>query len=291
MPSGLFLGCEFFKGHGLGNDYLVFREGTSWKAATSAIRSVCDRTTGVGADGIVVLLGAGGTPVEPFRLRMFNPDGSEFERSGNGLRILGAFLFLQGWVREDEFKVEVGGDEVVLRIEGHLPDGQLDVSAQMGLTRHGPDAIELDPSALGSDGCLDLGAAGRVPIVPVSVGNPHAVVFGEELSDRRLAEIGPKLATHRAIVSGTNVQLARVESDALISALIWERGVGVTASSGTSACAVASAAVYSGAVQPGEIEIRMPGGSMWVCVGSDLSVTLRGPVQPVYSGSLAPGFL
>jgi len=291
MAEGLVAGAKFFKAHGLGNDYLVFREGVSWSVDAESIRSVCERTTGVGADGIVVLLGEDERPLEPFRLRMFNPDGSEFERSGNGLRILGAFLSVHGWVGDNSFRVQVGGDEVVLRMEGALPGGLLDVSVEMGLTRHGPGAIGLQSSALEADGSLTLESAGRVPIVPVSVGNPHAVVFGEEMSDERLAQIGPELATHKAFAAGTNVQLAEVVSDGLIRALIWERGVGVTTSSGTSSCAVASAAVFSGAVPPGEIEVRMPGGSMWVTVDRDFSVTLRGPVQPVCFGRLDAGFL
>lgn len=280
---------EIFKGHGLGNDYLVFREGPGWEVSPGAIRAVCDRNTGVGADGLVVLLGEGDVPLEPFRLRMFNPDGSEFERSGNGLRIFGAYLATHGWVGSEPFRVQVGGDDLVIRIEGNLPGGRLDVSVQMGATRHGPEAAGLDPAALNEKGMLDLGVLGRVDIRAVSVGNPHCVLFGEGSSDARLMEIGPVLATHSAFAAGTNVQLARVETDSLIHVLIWERGVGVTASSGTSACAVAAAAVFDGAVPPGEIEIRMPGGSMWVTVGRDFSVTLRGPVRPVFSGRLSPG--
>jgi diaminopimelate epimerase len=290
MAACLSLGREFFKGHGLGNDYLVFREGSAWDATGEAIRTVCDRTRGVGSDGIVILLGEGDSPGEPYLLRMFNPDGSEFERSGNGLRIFGAYLAAQGWVGEAPFRVQVGGDEVVIRIGERLAGGSLDVSVQMGQTRHGPEAVELDPSALDEKGLLDLGSVGRIPILPVSVGNPHAVVFGEEMSDDRLAQVGPALTTHPGFAAGTNVQLAQVQSDTLIHALIWERGVGVTASSGTSSCAVAAAAVFSGAVPPGEIEICMPGGSMWVTVDPELSVTLRGPVQPVFCGNLEPGF-
>jgi diaminopimelate epimerase len=285
------LGRRYFKAHGLGNDYLVFREGSDWAAEPPAIRGVCERRTGVGSDGIVVLLGREEQSAAPFRLRMFNPDGSEFERSGNGLRILAAFLDERNWVGSDPFSVQVGGGEVVMRIDERRAHGTVDVSVEMGRTRHGAAAIGLDAGALDGDGRLDLGVAGLVTVHPVSVGNPHVVVFDERLDDDRLGAVGPPVSTHPAIARGTNVQLARVLSDTTVEARIWERGVGVTAASGTSACAVAAAAVHTGRVPPGEIEVRMPGGSLSVWVDAELRVTLRGPVQIVCEGRLDAGYL
>ncbi|HET9948797.1 MAG TPA: hypothetical protein VFQ22_07735, partial [Longimicrobiales bacterium] len=100
------LSASFYKAHGLGNDYLVFEEGDAWRASPAAVRAVCHRHTGVGGDGIVALLA--GRSGEAFRLRMFNPDGSEFERSGNGLRVLAAYLAGRLRVRSP-YRVEVGG--------------------------------------------------------------------------------------------------------------------------------------------------------------------------------------
>ena len=286
MDASLTIGREFFKGHGLGNDYLVFREGDAVPVADRSVVRICDRWRGVGSDGIVVLLGTDRRPAEPFRLRMFNPDGSEFERSGNGLRVFGAFLAARGWVHGDPFRVRVGGDEVVLRIEEKLGDGAWDVSVRMGPTRHGPDAVAFDAGCLDEAGRLELEGIGPVAFRAVSVGNPHAVVFTEEPTEEALRRIGPALTGHAGFRHGTNVQLARVESDTRVRALIWERGVGETSSSGTSACAVAAAAVHEGRMPPGTIEVAMAGGSLWVEVSEMLEVVLRGPVQAVCTGRL-----
>ncbi len=166
----------FFKGHGLGNDYLVFEVGNDWVLDTEGITAVCDRWRGPGSDGIVLLLDR---TSRPFPLRMFNPDGSEFERSGNGLRILAAYLAREGLVGGGPFDVSVGGDTVELHVLGPPQRGLHNVSAEMGRAGHGPDAVGLDPDALDSDQRLDLGGSGSPVVYPVSIGNPHAVVFSE----------------------------------------------------------------------------------------------------------------
>jgi len=326
------VGARFYKGHGLGNDYLVVEEvgggaagsGTSpeavWTALPEAVRRVCHPHEGVGSDGIVVLLapegeGAGhGGSRAPFGLRMFNPDGSEFERSGNGLRILASHLHRTGRVEAGRpFRVTVGGDTLAMTVHGATEDGAFDVSLEMGRARTGPEAVALDPDA-----------APSLPVTLVSVGNPHCVVFPEELGDadgagaasgevvathetadldapaldrRTLDRLGPFLAEHPAFRHGTNVQLARVESPgsspegaAVVRALVWERGVGHTTASGTSACAVAVAAVTSGRANPGRVEVLMEGGPLRVDVSPELDVVLRGPVREVMEGRLAPGF-
>jgi diaminopimelate epimerase len=141
------------------------------------------------------------------------------------------------------------------------------------------------------EGRIDLGTAGKPLLNLVSVGNPHAVVFPDVWQPETMAEMGPLIATHSAFERGTNVQLARVLGEGLVEAIIWERGVGPTSASGTSACAVAVATVESGRANPGVFEVRMEGGSVEVSVSAELAVTLRGPVQEVYKGSLTRGFL
>ena len=226
----------FFKGHGLGNDYLVFEAGDDWALDAEGITAVCDRWQGPGSDGIVLLLDR---TSRPFPLRMFNPDGSEFERSGNGLRILAAYLAREGLVGGGPFDVSVGGDTVELHVLGPPERGLYNVSAEMGRAGHGPDAVGLDPDALDPDQRLDLGECGSPIVYPVS---------------------------------------------------IWERGVGPTSASGTSACAVAAAAVKSGRVEPDQFEVRMEGGSLEVSVTAEMEITLTGPVQEVATGSLTAGF-
>ena len=281
----------WYKAHGLGNDYLVFEAGDGWRADPEAVGRVCDRWAGVGGDGIVVVLAK---PIgKPLPLRMFNPDGSEFERSGNGLRVLASYLHHKTLVREEPFEVEVGGDRIRMQVHARDAAGRYDIEAEMGRAAVGEEAVALGRGAL-VDGRLALDGAASVPLVPVSVGNPHAVVFDDELGDpfdaATLARLGPALATHRAFAHGTNVQLVHARPPRAIDILIWERGVGPTTASGTCACASAVAAVSTGRVEPGDVEVRMQGGSFRVRVSPDLDVVLRGPIQEVTTGELTDGF-
>jgi diaminopimelate epimerase len=295
-----------YRAHGLGNDYLVAAEGDAWPMDPGPVRAVCDRLQGVGADGIVAVLAPNGSG--PVRLRMFNPDGSEFERSGNGLRIAASWLQRTGRVPAGApFAVEVGGEVVEMEVHDRTGSGLYDISAAMGRARTGPAVVELDAEALaadaplGADGWLETDATGPLPVHLVWVGNPHCVVFvgalGDEtspprcFSDAALHRMGPGLATHPAFAYGCNVQLARMDPDGDVDIRIWERGVGPTRASGTSSCAVAVAAVASGRRAPGDVTVRMPGGSLRVRVTPELDVTLRGPVQEVCDLELAEGFV
>ena len=298
MDHALSLGSRFFKGHGHGNDYLVFEEGDDWSVTAETIRVICHRHRGVGGDGIVALLSGGGSggPPEgqgeesrpsPFRLRMFNPDGSEFERSGNGLRVFGAYLFSRGAVGAGgSFPVEVGGEPLEMEVLGEGPGGYLNVAVEMGKARFGIDAVGGDPRAFGAGGTLKGPDGSSLELRCVSMGNPHCVVIREELREDQLLELGPFLTANQAFPSGINVQLARVLGPSEVEILIWERGVGRTASSGTSACAVASACVRDGRLQPGRIRVEMEGGSFTVSVSPEMDVRLEGPVQPLFTGKL-----
>lgn len=298
MDHGLSLSRTFFKAHGHGNDYLVFEEGEGWRVTPDSVRTVCDRHRGVGSDGIVVLLAdevaqshrpgpARSRPRGPFRLRMFNPDGSEFERSGNGLRILGAYLHSTGRVAvQDPFPVEVGGDVVELAILREEPAGVLQISAEMGAAAFGlPGAGDAAGATIPRPGGPDL------RVHRVSVGNPHCVVFREKLLPEELLELGPFLSAHPSFPRGTNVQLARLVGDRRVDILIWERGVGRTSSSGTSACAVAAASVREGRLSPGRVTVGMEGGSFSVVVSPNMSIRLEGPVEILCTGELSEGFL
>jgi diaminopimelate epimerase len=296
MDHALSLSRRFFKGHGHGNDYLVFEEGCGWPVSAETVQRICHRWRGPGGDGIVALL-AGEGPFrqrrgeDPFRLRMFNPDGSEFERSGNGLRVLGAYLFGRGRVREGEpFPVEVGGETVEMEILGREPGGLVNVAVEMGRARFGMAAVGGDPQGLRSGRYLDGPSGEELDIQPVSVGNPHCVSFRDALSQEDLFRLGPFLTRHPVFPRGANVQLARVVGKAEVEILIWERGVGRTSSSGTSACAVAAACVERGFLTPGRIRVTMEGGDFAVTVSAGREVRLEGPVRPILEGELTPEF-
>lgn len=281
------LSAFFYKAHGLGNDYLVFEEGEDWRATPDGVGRVCDPHRGVGSDGIVALLAdrSGGI----YRLRMFNPDGSEFERSGNGLRVLASYL-ARDPETGTEYRVEVGGERVRMRVHGSGDAGH-DISVEMGQARVGPDAVRLDAGALTDEGRLPGPQGELLHVVPVSVGNPHLVTIVDDPTEVLLHRLGPFLVGHPALENGANVQLARVTGDGTCRALVWERGVGPTSASGTSACAVAVALVSGGRLRPGPVRVEMPGGVMTVTVSPDLEVVLRAPVEEVCTGVLTRPFL
>ncbi|MFH1764442.1 MAG: diaminopimelate epimerase [Gemmatimonadota bacterium] len=303
MKQPLTLGSSFFKGHGHGNDYLVFEQGDAWHVTAETVQAICHRHRGVGGDGIVAFLSKEASEGRqegrreessppPFRLRMFNPDGSEFERSGNGLRVFGAYLFSKGAVEARRgFPVEVGGEVVGMDILGEEPGGLLNVAVEMGIARFGIDAVGGRREAFGVDSTLDGPDGSPLELHLVSMGNPHCVVVRDELREEDLLELGPFLTANRAFAAGTNVQLAQVRGAGEVQILIWERGVGRTASSGTSACAVASACVRGGLLQAGRIQVGMEGGSFTVQVSQQMTVRLEGPVQPLLTGELTEEFL
>jgi diaminopimelate epimerase len=225
-----------------------------------------------------------------YALRMFNPDGSEFERSGNGLRILASHLARTGRVDDRPFQVRVGGDVVRLTVHGRSGPAY-DVSADMGRARVGPEAVALALGALDGEGRLAGPDGEPLDVTPVSVGNPHLVVHTSAATEELLLRVGPFLATHPQLGRGANVQVAQLEGPRACRALIWERGVGRTTASGTSSCAVAVAMVWRRLIAPGPVLIRMEGGELAVDVSATLDVVLRGPVQEVCEGRLTPAFV
>ena len=268
---------HFAKGEALGNDYLVVRaEDVSAPAAGRALsveacRDICSRHRGAGSDGVLVVWPQN----EPIRLRIYNPDGSEAEKSGNGLRIAGAWLYGNGYVRIDEpFDVELATDTVSMTVHAERA-GECDVSVEMGrATFLSPEAGE----TLDVDGTA-------VQVHAVSLGNPHCVVVEEALDRSRLVRLGPLLEWHPRFPAGTNVQFAAARDRTSVDILIHERGVGETSASGSSSCAVAAVARRLGLVEGPEVTVRMPGGTLSVRVDDDYALHLRGPARIVYEGT------
>jgi len=288
------VGRDFYRAHGLGNDYLVFEAGEGFPLTREAVRRICRRGEGEGSDGIVVLLDQ--APADGvFPLRMFNPDGSGFERSGNGLRVLATWLRHEGLVGEEPFRVRSGGAEIPMQIHPGSPPGVHDVSVEMGRARVGEGSLPMDRSRLDERGRAVEPDLGPVTFTPVWVGNPHAVVFADPgrwtTVEAGSSRVGPFLTRHPAFPAGVNVQVAEVTGPAQLRIGIWERGVGATPASGTSSCAAAVAAVHAGRLDPGAVEVSMKGGVLQVVVTPELDVTLRGPVAEVATGRLTRGFV
>ncbi|HEX2055814.1 MAG TPA: diaminopimelate epimerase [Nitrospiraceae bacterium] len=281
----------FFRGHGLGNDYLVMDpKELTFKLTPTAIRTICDRNWGLGSDGILALAP---TKKADFGLRIFNPDGSEAEKSGNGLRIFARYLHATRKTARTAFTVETKGGIVSIQLHLDRHKDAAAVTVEMGRARFVPDAL---PCTLAVDELIrqPIEAAGRkLEFTGVSVGNPHCVLFkqaGKSWSRADLLALGPALETHPLFPKRTNVQLAVPTGPQEIFILIWERGAGETQASGSSSCAAASAAVRLGLVRS-PVAVRMPGGTLDIEVAADYGLTMKGPVAEVARGTLSPSFI
>jgi diaminopimelate epimerase len=279
----------FAKGHGLGNDYLVIDDADlkGLTLSVAAIVKICDRNWGVGSDGILLL---GKSRRANFALRIFNPDGSEAEKSGNGLRIFAKYLWDHGHAKDPTFTVETKGGLVECHCT--VRDGRVNfVTVEMGratfrsreIPMTGPDRDTVDLPLRLADGT-------SVTATAVSVGNPHCVVFGERPNEADTRRLGPLLETHDAFPNRTNVQFARSLGRDAIEIRIWERGAGYTLASGSSSCGAAAAAVRTRRCDHGRITVKMPGGELAVHVRPDWSLQLEGPVEEVCTGTLTREF-
>ena len=273
---------RFEKWQALGNDYVILeKEGLPWDLTPSRVRRICDPHFGVGSDG-VLLLSPSEDPEFVAELRIFNPDGSEAELSGNGAREAILYLRRHGWTDEDEFAIRTVAGPIRPTITGELT-----CAVEMGKAA---TASKDFPSG-GEDGTGKLESAGREwEFQHVSVGNPQCaiVVAAEELDELDLGEIGPGIEGHELFPNRTNVSFLAIDGSR-VRARIFERGVGETLSSGTGASGAAVTAFLRGAASP--IVVELEGGELEVEIGEDLAVRLTGWAEPVYAGELSPELL
>ncbi len=269
---------KFEKWQALGNDYLIFeRERLPWELSATRIEWLCDQHFGVGADGIL-LLAPSEDPELVAELRIFNPDGSEAELSGNGAREAILYLRRHGWTDQDEFAISTVAGPIRPTITGELT-----CSVDMG---RATTASKDFPSG-GEDGRGTLEAAGRSwEFQHVSIGNPQcAIVVGAELDALDLGAIGPDIEGHSLFPNRTNVSFLAIDGSR-VRARIFERGVGETLSSGTGASGAAVTAFLRGSASP--IVVELEGGELQVEVSEDLGVRLDGWAEPVFAGELSP---
>jgi diaminopimelate epimerase len=265
---------HYVKSHGLGNDYIVIDPAkVPLRLTPEAVRLICDRHLGVGSDGILEVTASGGAD---FGVRIFNPDGSIAEKSGNGIRIFAKYLREHGYTAEDRFTIDTAGGRVAVQLA--LRDGRVtEVTADMGRVTFGAiDSVEVNGT--------------RLAVTSLSIGNPHCVVIVEDLAKIDPRRLGPLIERHAAFPARTNVQFAQVRSRTEVAIEIWERGAGYTLASGTSSCAVAAAAHRKGLVDR-VVSLWMPGGMLEVTVGEGYAMRLRGPVEEVTSGVFSADLL
>jgi diaminopimelate epimerase len=267
---------ELFKYQALGNDYLVFDLPGPLDVVVDMVPELCDRHRGLGSDGLLAF-----DPVT-MTVRIFNPDRSESQKSGNGLRIAAAHAVLQHGA-PDSFELRTVDRANAVRIlSRHHAEvtSEVDIGRPSFRARDLPAAFPGEPDQVGLDT-----PAGRVEAVLVSVGNPHCVVFGQPVTRERCLEIGPHLEIHPAFPERTNVQLCEVVNETRVRAEIWERGAGYTLASGTSASAVAAACMRRGLVGP-EVTVEMPGGDLSVRRESSGNLVQAGPARRVYRAAV-----
>ncbi len=282
---------SFFKGHGLGNDYIALDpRRLTFRVTAKTIRAICDRNWGVGSDGILALVPS---QKADFGLRIFNPDGSEAEKSGNGLRIFGCFLYATNRTRRRSFSVETKGGIAKVELAFDRKGRVNGATVEMGRASFQPGDL---PCTIKAPELIlqPIKAVGQsLRFTGVSVGNPHCVVFkdaGGTWTRDDLLRMGPELETHPTFPRRTNVQLAVPAGPHAVSILIWERGAGETQASGSSACAVASAGVRLGFVKS-PVRVFAPGGRLDVTVDARYHLTMKGPVTEVYQGRFSEAFL
>jgi diaminopimelate epimerase len=266
---------RFEKWQALGNDYLILeRANLPWDLNQARIEWLCDPHFGIGADGIL-LLAPSDDPEFVADLRIFNPDGSEAELSGNGAREAILYLRRHGWTDADEFAVSTVAGPIRPTITGELT-----CSVDMGKA----STTSKDFPSGGPDGRGTVRSAGRDwDFQHVSIGNPQCaiVVEPDELPDLDLEEIGPEIEASDLFPNRTNVSFLAVEGST-VRARIFERGVGETLSSGTGASGAAVTAFLCGAPSP--LTVELDGGELTVEVGEDLAIRLDGWAEPVYAG-------
>ena len=272
----------FYKYEGLGNDFILLEDFDDQAPKEAAFaRKWCDRRLGIGADGILYVGKAIGADAS---MRILNSDGSEAEMCGNGIRCVAKHLFDFRFVKKRRMTIDTLAGKKSINIT--VKEGKVtEVAVSMG-----PPTLECPKIPMRCKGqfinqVLEAGGK-RVRGTAISIGNPHFVIF-QRVKDEDMQWLGPSLEEHSLFPKRTNVEFATIEADR-IEVKVFERGAGWTMACGTGACAAAVAAVVNNLLPADRfVEVRLPGGSLWIKVSEDLSsVMMRGPAVRVFSGNL-----
>lgn len=275
----------FIKSHGLGNEYIILdSRNIDFKLTRNAIRRLCNVHFGIGSDG--VLLKVDSTHAD-FGLKIFNPDGSEAEKSGNGLRIFCKFLYDYEFTKKKEFIVETPGGIVRANIleEKNRKAGMISVDMGKAVFKSREIPVNSEnPEFVGEK----ITAGDReFEVNCVSVGNPHCVVIMDELDADEIKHYGPLLENHSIFPNRINVQFAKVIKRDEAQILIWERGAGYTLASGSSSCAVACVLIKRNLVDR-NLKINMKGGILAIEIDQEWNIRMTGEVKETATGTLSP---
>ncbi|WP_414588146.1 diaminopimelate epimerase [Scytonema sp. PCC 10023] len=275
---------DFYKYHALGNDYIVIDPNKiDVSLSPDNIRLICHRNFGIGSDGILYgpIFGS-----EKMKLRILNPDGSEAEKSGNGIRIFSKYLLDAGYITSRSFELITLGGEVTIEITD--PSIPL-ITVNMGAVTFQSDLIPVAGSSrevIENDLLID-----DVPLkmTCLSIGNPHCIIPMPNISKEIASALGPRIETHEMFPNRINVQFLKVLDRQNIQIEIWERGAGYTLASGSSSCAAASAAYRLGLTNE-TMKVHMPGGKIDISIQPNGDVYMTGSVSNVMQGQFAPEF-
>lgn len=272
---------SFVKMHGLGNEYIVLDStNIDFQLTKQAIRRLCNIHFGIGSDGIVMKVPSVKTD---FGFRVYNPDGSEAEKSGNGLRIFCKYLYDYGYAKSRQFSVETLTDIVYADIVEEEKGKATLIKVEMGKAIFTSRDIPVDsdkPEFIAQK--LKVGDR-EFEVNCVSVGNPHCVVIKQDLDEKEIREYGPLLENHPLFPNRINVQFAKVLSDHDAQILIWERGAGYTLASGSSSCAASCVLVKRGLVK-GDLTMHMQGGTLKIQVDNEWNIRMTGEVREIVRG-------
>jgi diaminopimelate epimerase len=272
----------FYKYHALGNDYIVMNPAEVGESLTEkSVRLICHRNFGVGSDGI--LLGPIKDPQSEFALKIFNPDGSQAEKSGNGLRIFTRYLWDKGLIGNDRVAIQTAGGVVYARV---YEDGKF-ISVDMGrvsfdsriIPVKGPERDVINEKMEVNGRTIEFCAA--------TIGNPHCVILKSEISAAEAKELGPLIENEPRFPNRTNVQFMKIVDRSHIQIEIWERGAGYTLASGSSSSAAAAVAHRLGLCDS-QIAVHMPGGEIEIKIADDFAVSMTGSVTRVAEGVIYP---
>ena len=274
---------HFYKYHALGNDYLVLNPAEVGRELTEEeVVLICHRNYGAGSDGILWGPMEPGDGERPFGLRIYNPDGSVAEKSGNGLRIYSRYLWDHGFVRTGvPFRVATDGGVVTSEVH----EGGRSATVEMGRVTFAGGEIPVDGGdreVLGEVFEID---GEELVYNAASIGNPHCVLVRDEVSEAEALRFGPLIEVEGRFPNRTNVQFVKVLDRANIQIEIWERGAGYTLASGSSSSAAAAVAHRLGLCDR-EITVHMPGGEIGIVIGDGFSISMKGGVTRVGDGLL-----
>lgn len=273
---------KFFKMHGIGNDFIVTHEVSDNEIAgiSPKISLLCDRRRGVGADGMIFILSPESKEAD-YRMRIFNSDASEAEMCGNGIRCFYRYLYLNGMLKSDEISVETGAGLVKAEKSG---DGIRVVLGPPIL--NAPDIPVAQNGGRVIDKALDIDGK-TFAVTAVSMGNPHAVIYTDRLTDDLVSEVGRKMECHPFFPNHVNVEFVKVISDKTIEMRVFERGCGETMACGTGACAAVVAGILNNK-HGNAVTVHLLGGDLFIEWDGhkDHPVFLTGPAEYVYKGEI-----